>query len=75
TLRSRPGLGVSVPIGWDEIDHVTGGDQWKLANIHSRLDVGNKPWDDLAGAAQSLKEAMDMLDFPKDASKSPSKKT
>ena len=75
TLRSRPGLGVSVPIGWDEIDHVTGGDQWKLANIHSRLDVGNKPWDDLAGAAQSLKEAMDVLDFPKDASKSPSKKT
>ncbi|CAN5864475.1 DNA ligase D [soil metagenome] len=70
TLRSRPGLGVSVPISWDEIDQVTGGDQWKLANIHSRLDVGNMPWDDFAGAAHSLKEAMDMLDFPKKATKS-----
>jgi bifunctional non-homologous end joining protein LigD len=69
TLRSRPGLGVSVPIGWDEIALVAGGDHWTLGNIHGRLNVGNTPWDDFAGAASSLKEAMDMLDFPKGNSK------
>ena len=36
-VRARPGMGVSVPIGWDELDSTTGGAQWTLANIEARL--------------------------------------
>ncbi|AMM25401.1 DNA ligase D [Variovorax sp. PAMC 28711] len=63
TLRARPGLGVSVPIAWDEVDHIDSGAHWKLADIHRRLDTGNAPWDGFAEAARSPREAMAALDF------------
>ncbi len=63
TLRARPGLGVSVPIGWEEVDHIESGAHWKLADIHRRLDTGNAPWDGYAAAARSPREAMAALDF------------
>ncbi len=56
--RARPGLGVSVPIGWDELSRVTGGAHWSLANIDERLRIGNGPWLDYAGAAVDLDEAI-----------------
>ncbi len=36
-VRARPGMGVSVPIGWDELEATTGGAQWTLATIDARL--------------------------------------
>lgn len=63
SVRSRPGLGVSVPITWDELDTLTASDQWTLRNIDPRLAVGNTPWNDYAGAAQSLTKAMKLLGF------------
>jgi bifunctional non-homologous end joining protein LigD len=36
-VRARPGMGVSVPIAWDELDATTGGAQWTLATIDARL--------------------------------------
>jgi len=64
SVRSRPGLSVSVPIGWDEVEKLRSSGQWTVANIHTRLDQGNTPWSDYAASAQSLKSAMKMLDFP-----------
>lgn len=61
SARARPGLGVSVPLHWDEIDGIAGGAQWTVANIHTRLDEGNSPWDGYA--AQPLAQAMKRLDF------------
>lgn len=45
-VRARPGMGVSVPIGWDELAHTTGGAQWTLHNIDERLASVAKadPW-------------------------------
>ncbi|RZI90416.1 MAG: ATP-dependent DNA ligase, partial [Variovorax sp.] len=63
TLRSRPGLGVSVPIAWDEVVRVDSGAHWKLANIHSRLDQGNTPWEKFAASAGSPRQAMEALGF------------
>ncbi|WP_188394894.1 DNA ligase D [Oxalicibacterium flavum] len=63
SIRSRPGLGVSVPVGWDEIEKLHGSAQWHVANIHTRLDQGNAPWQDYAKSAQSLTAAMRMLGF------------
>lgn len=51
SARARPGLGVSVPIGWDELDSLESSAQWTIADIGERLDVGNAPWSDYAPQA------------------------
>jgi bifunctional non-homologous end joining protein LigD len=61
SARARPGLGVSVPLAWDELPKVTGGAQWTIANIHNRLDVANTPWDDYL--PQSLGKAMKAIGY------------
>jgi len=59
SARARPGLGVSVPVRWDELDGLKGSTQWTIANIHTRLDAGNEPWDDYA--PQAIGRAMKQL--------------
>jgi bifunctional non-homologous end joining protein LigD len=59
--RARPGMGVSVPIGWDELSRVTGGAHWQLANIDERLRIGNGPWQEYAGSAVRLEAAIERL--------------
>ncbi|RII99262.1 DNA ligase D [Achromobacter sp. K91] len=59
SARARPGLGVSVPVRWDELDGLKGSAQWTIANIHARLDAGNEPWDDYA--PQAIGRAMKQL--------------
>ncbi|VWX60916.1 3'-phosphoesterase / DNA ligase D / DNA repair polymerase (fragment) [Burkholderiales bacterium 8X] len=61
SARARPGLGVSVPVRWDELDGLKSGSQWTVANIHERLDQGNAPWDGYA--PQPIARAMTALDF------------
>ncbi|WP_425466895.1 non-homologous end-joining DNA ligase [Paraburkholderia dinghuensis] len=45
-VRARPGMGVSVPISWDELANTTGGAQWTLHNIDERLAAAEEadPW-------------------------------
>ncbi|CAN7384702.1 DNA ligase D [Variovorax sp. LjRoot178] len=61
SARARPGLGVSVPITWEELAKVTSGAHWNVRNIHTRLDKGNEPWEDYANAAHSLSRAKSIL--------------
>ena len=61
SARARPGLGVSVPVRWDELDGLRSADQWTIGNVQSRLDVGNAPWAGYARAAKGLGAAMKML--------------
>ena len=62
SLRSRPGLPVSVPLGWEELVEVKKPDQWTLANIEDRLaDLGGDPWKDYEKSRQSLAPAAAML--------------
>jgi len=63
SARSRPGLGVSVPIDWAELNGLSSSAHWTIANIASRLDTGNTPWDVYAKSAQSLSAAMKLLNF------------
>jgi bifunctional non-homologous end joining protein LigD len=65
SARVRPGLGISVPLAWDELAHVKAGDQWNVRNAHTRLDKGNEPWDGYAKAAASLSAPMKQLGFKK----------
>ena len=63
SARSRPGLGISVPLRWDELDALKDSAQWNIANVHDRLDEGNAPWDGYATAARPLARAMKQLGF------------
>jgi bifunctional non-homologous end joining protein LigD len=44
SARSRPGLGVSVPVAWDELPALKSAAQWTVANVAERFATGNKPW-------------------------------
>lgn len=61
--RVRPGLGISVPVEWDELKSLKAGDQWNVSNVHTRLDRGNDPWDGYARAAKTLTAAMKQMGF------------
>ncbi|KQP23067.1 DNA ligase D [Pseudorhodoferax sp. Leaf267] len=63
SARARPGLGISVPLAWDELPGLPASDHWNIRNVQTRLDAGNGPWDGYARAARSLTTAMRMLDF------------
>lgn len=57
--RARPGLPVSVPLRWDELDATTAGDQWNIADLHERLDaMKGDPWDGYGRARQRISAAM-----------------
>jgi bifunctional non-homologous end joining protein LigD len=59
SARARPGLGVSVPLSWDEVADTTTGDQWNVANLHERLDgLKEDPWAAYAKTRQRITAAM-----------------
>jgi bifunctional non-homologous end joining protein LigD len=59
SARARPGLGVSVPLAWDEVESTTAGDQWTVANVHERLEALHEdPWAGYAKTRQRITAAM-----------------
>jgi bifunctional non-homologous end joining protein LigD len=59
SLRARPGLGVAVPIGWDELDSIGGAAEWTIRTLPARLDtLKSDPWQDYFGTRQNLTAAM-----------------
>jgi bifunctional non-homologous end joining protein LigD len=68
SARARPGMGVSVPVAWSELDALKGGDHWTVRNLQDRLSVGNEPWRDYARRARTLTAAMKRLGFDPEAS-------
>jgi bifunctional non-homologous end joining protein LigD len=63
SARARPGLGISVPVRWDELPGLTSGAQWTVATVQSRLAEGNRPWAGYEGARNALPAAMKALGF------------
>ncbi len=63
SARARPGLGISVPVAWDELGTLKGGDHWRVATVHTRLDHGNGPWQAYASTRQSLGPAMKKMNY------------
>ena len=63
STRARPGLGVSVPVSWDELASITGGAHWCAGRLGARLSVGNAPWASYEKSRHSLSSAMKQLEF------------
>ncbi|MDX3905288.1 MAG: DNA ligase D [Pigmentiphaga sp.] len=63
SVRARPGLGVSVPVAWDELDSLTSSAHWTLYVLGDRLATGNAPWADYERSRISLSDAMRRMDF------------
>jgi bifunctional non-homologous end joining protein LigD len=72
SARTRPGLGISVPVRWEELAQLKSGSQWTVKTVHTRLDEGNAPWADYDKSATTLTQAMKTLGF-KPAAKAPTK--
>ncbi len=64
--RARPGLGVSVPVAWEELASLSGGAQWTAPTITERLSIGNLPWKGYEAARCSLSGPMKKLGFHAD---------
>ncbi len=62
SARARPGLGVSVPLAWKELDGLESAHQWDIANVHERLaKLKRDPWAGYAQVRQTLAAAAKRL--------------
>lgn len=56
--RARSGAGVAMPVAWEEIDSLTGGAQFTIANAPTRLaHLDRDPWEDFRASATPLPPA------------------
>ena len=62
SLRARPGLGVSVPVAWEELASLRAGDHYTVRNVSERLAAPD-PWEGYAKVRQSLRAALVALDI------------
>jgi bifunctional non-homologous end joining protein LigD len=63
SMRARPGLGVSVPVDWDELASLTSGAHWTAQTLGGRLAAGNQPWEAYETSRNGLTAAMKQLGF------------
>jgi bifunctional non-homologous end joining protein LigD len=62
SARARPGLGVSMPIAWDDLGALKGGAQWSIATAREQLSFQTTdPWAGFWTAKQRLTVAFKLL--------------
>jgi bifunctional non-homologous end joining protein LigD len=62
SARARPGLGVSMPIAWEELPEITSGAQWTIADARDRLSFQKAdPWAGYGACKQTMTAAMKAL--------------
>ena len=62
SARARPGMGVSVPLRWDELEGLKSSSQWTIATVKERLaKLKADPWKDYEKSRQSLAAAMKLM--------------
>jgi len=66
SARARPGLGVSMPVSWDELAKLKSGAQWTIATAREHLSFQSAdPWAGYWKEKQTLTAAMKTLGFSK----------
>jgi bifunctional non-homologous end joining protein LigD len=62
SARARPGLGVSMPVSWAELDSIKSGAQWTIANAREYLSFRkDDPWSDYWTCKQTLTKGIKLL--------------
>ena len=75
SARARPGLAVSMPIAWDELPRVRGGDHWNIVSaIEYLAGLPGDPWFGYWNTPQDLRAAMDRLGFQPKAAAAPARR-
>jgi bifunctional non-homologous end joining protein LigD len=65
SARSRPGLGVSMPLAWDDLTAVKRSDQWTVRTAREHLSFQSvDPWQSYWTCKQTLAEALTILGLP-----------
>lgn len=69
SARARPGLGVSMPVAWDDLGKLRGGAHWTIATAREHLSFQKTdPWAGYWQTKQTLAEPMKALGFKRNAS-------
>ncbi len=64
SARARPGLGVSMPVAWDDLPTLKGGNHWTIATAREHLSFQRvDPWASYWTKRQTLTPAMKILGF------------
>ncbi|SHN13707.1 DNA ligase D [Rhizobacter sp. OV335] len=64
SARARPSMGVSMPIAWEQLPEIKGGDQWTVATAREYLSFQKEdPWASYTKSRQTLTEAMKTLGY------------
>ncbi|HXS31360.1 MAG TPA: DNA ligase D, partial [Steroidobacteraceae bacterium] len=63
SARARPGMGISVPMEWEELESMQAPPDWSVRNFQQRLAIGNAPWKAYGRTRQRLAAAMRKLGF------------
>jgi bifunctional non-homologous end joining protein LigD len=64
SARARPGLGVSMPVSWDDLNKLKSGAQWTVTTAREHLSFQqDDPWEDYWKTKQTLTAAMKALGF------------
>jgi bifunctional non-homologous end joining protein LigD len=72
SARARPGLGVSMPIAWDQLTGLKNGAQWTIATAREYLSFQQAdPWANYWTSRQTLTAAMKVLGFRRPAAAQP----
>jgi bifunctional non-homologous end joining protein LigD len=66
SVRARPGLGVSVPVTWEELPQLTSGAHWAMRSAPERFAIGNMPWSDWERRRAGLAKPMKVLGYVPD---------
>jgi bifunctional non-homologous end joining protein LigD len=62
SVRARPGLGVSMPLAWEDLDKLKRSDQWTVRTAREHLSFQSiDPWQDYWRCRQTLKAGLGML--------------
>lgn len=57
SARLRPGLPISVPLDWSELETMRAAPAWSIQHCDDRLALGNRPWKQYERARQGLDSA------------------
>ena len=65
SARARPGMGVSMPVAWEQLPELKSGAHWTIATTREYLSFQqHDPWHDYARCRQTITQALKTLGTP-----------